>query len=66
MDWPGLLRVGLTGLGLKPCEFWALTPAEFAALLGVDPSAVPMGRGRLDELLRDYPDRFNGGGDEVR
>ena len=30
MDWPGLLRVGLLRLRLKPCEFWALTPAELA------------------------------------
>ena len=40
MDWPGLLRVGigparLGGLGLTPAEFWALTPAELALMLGI-------------------------------
>ena len=23
-DWPGLMRAGMQGLGLKPHEFWAL------------------------------------------
>ena len=55
-DWPGLMRVGMHGLGLKPHEFWALTPAELWLLLGSDAGEMPMGRGRLDELARAYPD----------
>ncbi|MEL6587049.1 MAG: phage tail assembly chaperone, partial [Pseudomonadota bacterium] len=33
-DWPLLMQAGLRGLGLKPSEFWNLTPAELAFLLG--------------------------------
>lgn len=58
LDWPGLMRAGLGDLGLKPWEFWALTPAELALMLGVDPmaSAGGMNRARLDELLARFPD----------
>ena len=55
-DWPGMLRVAIRDLGLKPGEFWALTPAEFWLLLGPDAAEMPMGRGRLDELARAFPD----------
>ena len=55
-DWAGLLRAGLRGLGLKPHEFWALTPAELWLLLGPDAGEMPMGRARLDELSRSFPD----------
>ena len=62
MDWPGLLRVGigparLGGLGLTPAEFWALTPAELALLLGIEPGkGAGMTRDRLAELVARYPD----------
>lgn len=56
-DWPGLLRAGLREIGLKPDEFWALTPAELWLLLGPEAGAMPMGRGRLEALARAYPDR---------
>ena len=62
MDWPGLLRVGigparLGGLGLTPAEFWALTPAELALMLGIEPGkGGAMTRGRLAELVARYPD----------
>ncbi|MGJ8610794.1 MAG: rcc01693 family protein [Octadecabacter sp.] len=55
-DWPGLMRTGLRELGLKPDEFWALTPAELWLLLGPEAGEMPMGRGRLDELSQSYPD----------
>ena len=55
LDWPGLLRAGLLWLGLKPSEFWALTPAELALMLGQG-GAPPVTRARLDELLSAYPD----------
>lgn len=57
LDWPGLMRAGLHGLRLTPREFWALTPAELQIMLGVDKVAPPMGRARLNELLRAFPDR---------
>lgn len=56
LDWPGLMRAGMRGLGLKPTEFWALTPAELQFLLGPERVSAPMGRARLSELLRAYPD----------
>lgn len=56
LDWPGLMAAGMRGLGLKPHEFWALTPAELWLLLGPDAGEMPMGRTRLDELSRSFPD----------
>lgn len=56
-DWPGLMRAGIGGLGLRPEEFWRLTPAELVLMLG-DPAAVaPMARAGLMELLRAWPDK---------
>ena len=63
MDWPGLMRAGLTrpemgGLGLRPAEFWALTPAELALMLGAGARGrAPMSRATLDALAARYPDR---------
>ncbi|KGJ04818.1 phage conserved hypothetical protein [Paracoccus halophilus] len=62
MDWPGLIRVGigparLGGLGLTPAQFWALTPAELALMLGIAPgTGGAMTRARLAELVARYPD----------
>lgn len=61
-DWPALLRAGVIGLGLRPAEFWALTPAELRLMLG-DLESKPMGRARLDDLLAAYPD-VKGGEDD--
>ena len=56
LDWPGLMRAGFGRLGLTPAEFWCLTPAELALMLG-DPNAVPpLNRARLAELARAWPD----------
>lgn len=56
VDWPALMRAGLRGLGLPPEAFWRLTPAELGLMLGLGAEARPLGRARLDELLRLYPD----------
>jgi uncharacterized phage protein (TIGR02216 family) len=56
MDWPGLMRAGLRGLGLAPEAFWRLTPAELAILLGAEAGAGPLTRSRLEELARRWPD----------
>ena len=56
MDWPGLMRAGLRGLGLQPQEFWRLTPAELMLMLG-DGARAPLDRARLDELAAAYPDK---------
>lgn len=55
-DWPTLMRAGMRGLGLRPQEFWDLTPAELQLLLGEGEGATPMGRLRLDELMSAFPD----------
>jgi uncharacterized phage protein (TIGR02216 family) len=62
-DWPVLMRAGLRGLGLRPAEFWDLTPAELRLMLGEESGARPMGRGRLDELMAAFPDRPGTGAD---
>lgn len=58
LDWPGLMRAGLHGLRLHPAEFWALTPAELALMLGVEPGAraAAMSRSGLDALMARFPD----------
>ncbi len=61
LDWPGLMRAGLGprqagGLGLTPAEFWHLTPAELALMLGVSLGAGAMTRERLAALSALYPD----------
>lgn len=55
-DWPVLMQAGLRGLGLKPAEFWALTPAELQLMLGIGAGAMPLRRAGLDALLQQYPD----------
>jgi uncharacterized phage protein (TIGR02216 family) len=54
-DWASLLRAGVRGLGLRPDEFWALTPAELHLLLGG--GSAPLGRSGLDALMAAYPDK---------
>lgn len=56
MDWAALMRAGMQGLGLRPSEFWALTPAELWLMLGADGAQAPMARARLEELSRAFPD----------
>ncbi|WP_420344651.1 rcc01693 family protein [Paenirhodobacter sp.] len=56
LDWPGLMRAGLRGLGLRPVEFWALTPAELSMMLGREAVKPPLTRARLGELQRQWPD----------
>ena len=54
LDWSGLMRAGMREAGLKPEEFWALTPGELALILGRE--GTGMGRGRLEELAALFPD----------
>ncbi|WP_259778938.1 rcc01693 family protein [Aliiroseovarius crassostreae] len=55
-DWPQLMRLGFTKLGLRPDQFWALTPNELMVMLGLDGQGAPSMRARLDELLVQFPD----------
>jgi len=59
-EWPTLMRAGIQGLRLKPEEFWRLTPAELALMLGADRVGPVMNRSRLDDLLREFPDQTRG------
>lgn len=56
LDWPGLMRAGLRGLGLTPAVFWALTPAELALMLGEVAGTPPLTRARLEALAAEWPD----------
>ena len=56
LDWAGLMQAGLQGLRLTPDQFWRLTPAELALMLGQTQARRPMGRSALDELMRAFPD----------
>lgn len=58
-DWPDLLRAGLFQLGLKPAEFWALTPIELSVMLGQG-GPPALGRDRLTDLMDTYPDQREG------
>ncbi len=51
-DWPGLMRAGMRGLGLRPEQFWKLTPAELMVMLGQGAGAPPFGRAQLAALER--------------
>lgn len=56
-DWPAMMRTGMQGLGLRPAEFWGLTPAELHMLMGGLPAGEHgCGRQRLEELLAAFPD----------
>lgn len=59
-DWPALMRLGLRGLRLPPEVFWALSPAELMVMLGKEGGAAPLGRSRLEELARAFPDASPG------
>lgn len=56
LDWSGLMRAGIRGLGLRPAEFWALTPAELALMLGIEAGPQAMTRDRLAEMAARFPD----------
>jgi len=60
-DWGGWMRAGIGGLGLRPAEFWALSPAELRLMLGLEPVAPPLTRARLAELAARFPDAPKGG-----
>lgn len=60
LDWPGLMRAGLTGLRLRPSEFWSLTPAELFTMLGLDEGAGPLDRTGLETLMARFPDKPKG------
>lgn len=62
-DWPGLMRLGLRGLGLRPEDFWRLTPVELLVMLGAEGAQAPLSHARLQELARAFPDVKGADGD---
>lgn len=52
--WPALMQAGIRGLGLRPSEFWALSPGELLFMLGEGDRPAPLGRARLVELERAF------------
>lgn len=57
-NWPAMLRIGLHQLGLKPDEFWALTPLEFLIISGLEGRQLAMmTRADLTGLQARFPDR---------
>jgi uncharacterized phage protein (TIGR02216 family) len=52
------MRIGLGVLRLSPKNFWAMTPREFAAATGVfGQRGAPPGRGELNRMMGQFPDR---------
>lgn len=66
LDWPGLMRAGMRNLGLKPVEFWDLSPGELALMLGVQFGRGTMTRARLNDLMAAFPDPGRGATGAVR
>lgn len=59
-DWPALMRAGIGRLGLRPRDFWALTPVELRLMLGLEAGPAPLSRQRLEELAARFPDTVKG------
>ena len=49
-----MLRLGVQHAGLKPREFWQLTPAELMLILGLDQDEKPLNRARMLELEEQF------------
>jgi uncharacterized phage protein (TIGR02216 family) len=60
IDWPGLMRAGLSQLQLPPDVFWHLSPIELRIMLGAEATTPPLTRARLDQLAAAFPDRVKG------
>ena len=56
-DWPGLIRLGLFQLRLRPKDFWDLTPMELMVCAGLESEqATFLGRQGFEVLAALYPD----------
>lgn len=54
--WHRLMQLGLAQLGLRPAEFWDLTPAELMLMVGADARAGALGRAEFEDLAARFPD----------
>jgi uncharacterized phage protein (TIGR02216 family) len=51
------MAFGLGVLKLTPASFWAMTLRELAAVVrGIAPDDAALKRGRLSELMKQFPD----------
>ena len=57
IDWPGLMRAGLHGLGLQPRDLWAMTPLELMVMLGREAGEAGFSRVSLEALMARFPDQ---------
>lgn len=58
IDWGRLLRLGIVEIGLRPAEFWELTPAELMLMAGADGQGrAGLTRPGLEALMARFPDR---------
>lgn len=57
--WQTAMQVGFGVLKLSPDAFWRMTPRELAAAMTALRGGMPeaIGRARLSELMRLFPDR---------
>ena len=56
--WDEAMQFGFGVLRLSPDAFWAMTPRELAhAVIAVRGHAMPLDRGGLDDLMKEFPDR---------
>ena len=56
-DWPTMMRIGLYEIGLKPNDFWGLTPLEFLIITGFEGrKLMMMTRADLAGLCAQFPD----------
>ena len=61
-DWTGLMEAG-RGVGLRPAEFWRLTPAELAFVLAKSGQSTPLGLARWEYVAQACPDDVRVTGD---
>jgi uncharacterized phage protein (TIGR02216 family) len=50
------MRAAIAERGMRPVDFWVLTPAELLLILGRAGRDAPLSRLRLEELAAAYPD----------
>jgi len=56
-NWAAMMRIGLHQMGLKPDEFWRLTPLEFLIITGLEgQTSAAMTRADLAGLCARFPD----------
>jgi uncharacterized phage protein (TIGR02216 family) len=59
--WDDAIAAGLGRLGLRPADFWAMTPRELSLALsgaaGRPVGSAAFARADLDHLMQRFPDR---------